>query len=457
MVSQHHPGAELCAFVAALRYEHLPHAVVARTEDLFLDWLGCSLAGRGNRAVGIIESYARRMGPAVGPSEVLISRQRTSPYFAALVNAASSNVVEQTDVHNGAVLHAGAVVFPAVLAAAQELGSSGREMITAAVAGYEAGIRVGEYLGRAHYRIFHTTATVGTIAAALAVGRLLQLDATRMLDALGSAGTQAAGLWEFLRDGADSRQLHVAKASADGLLSAYLARDGFTGARRVLDGPQGLGQAMSGEADASRLTDRLGTRWALAETSFKWHACCRHAHPAADALLALMRDEGVAAGQIQTVTALVHDAALGVLHCTREPQSVDQALFSMSAVLSLIAIFGRAGVDELYGPQRTDARVEAFRARVSMVPDAEIDAAYPSRWIGRVRLLTMDGRRLERTVFHPKGDPENTLSRAEIAQKVQRLAALSGAASEVETRRLVSIALDMRAWCVPPALLAPPA
>ena len=163
-----------------------------------------------------IERHAAAMGPADGPSEVLITRRRTTPLFAAMVNAAAAHVVEQDDVHNGSVFHPAAVVFPPALAVAQTLGRSGRDLLTAAVAGYEVGIRVGEFLGRSHYKIFHTTGTAGTIAAAVTVGRLLNLDAGQMLHALGSAGTQAAGLWEFLRDAADSKQLHTAKAAADG-------------------------------------------------------------------------------------------------------------------------------------------------------------------------------------------------------------------------------------------------
>src|SRR4029079_6484664 len=132
--------------------------------------------------------------------------------------------------------------------------------------------------------VFHTTGTAGTIAAAAAAGRLLGLSALEMGHAFGSAGTQAAGLWEFLRDAADSQKMHTAKAAADGLLAAYLAKDGFTGAKRIFEGARGMAAGMSSDADPARLTDRLGERWALAETSFKFHASCRHTHPAADAL-----------------------------------------------------------------------------------------------------------------------------------------------------------------------------
>src|SRR6266404_3878857 len=212
-----HPSKSLADFAATQRFEDIPAPVLRRAEDLFLDWFGSALAGKGARPVEAIERFAITMGPAVGASEVLISRRHTSPLIAAMVNAASSHFAEQDDVHNGAVFHPGTVVFPPALAVAQSIGSSGSELLTAAVAGYEVGIRVGEFLGRSHYQVFHTTGTAGTLAAAAAVGRLLSLSSEQMLDAFGSAGTQAAGLWEFLRDAADSKQLHTAKAAADGL------------------------------------------------------------------------------------------------------------------------------------------------------------------------------------------------------------------------------------------------
>lgn len=430
-----HSSRILAEFASSLRFEDIPDPVRLRAEDLLLDWLGSALAGKGARPVGIIERTAREMGPVDGPSEVLISRRRTSPLFAALVNGASSHYAEQDDVHNGSVFHPGAVVFPTALAVAQSAGASGRELLAAATAGYEVGIRVGEFLGRSHYRVFHTTGTAGTIAAAAAAGRLLELEPARMLHAFGSAGTQAAGLWEFLRDGADSKQLHVAKAAADGLLSAWLARDGFTGARRILEGEQGMAAGMSSDADPARLTDRLGARWALAETSFKYHASCRHTHPAADALLQVIEEEDLALEDIEHVTAHVHQGAIDVLGAVVEPTGVHQAKFSMGTTLGLIAAHRRAGMQEFAGYD--DARIAAFRPRVRMELDPEVDAAYPLRWIGKVTVKTTDGRMLYGRVDEPKGDPGNTLTRPEIEEKARRLARFSGAASDAEMHALI--------------------
>lgn len=432
-----HPSRTLAAFAAALEYNDIPDAVLRRCEDLFLDWAGSALAGKAGEPVRMVAAYAAQMGPADGPSEVLISRTGTSPFFAAMVNAAASHYIEQDDVHNGSVFHPAAVVFPAALAVAQAVGASGRDLLVASVAGYEVGIRVGEFLGRSHYRIFHTTGTAGTLAAAAAVGRLLGLTPTQMLHAFGSAGTQSAGLWEFLRDAAHSKQLHTAHAAGAGVTAAYLAQQGFTGAKRILEGAQGMAAGMSSDADPSRLTDRLGQRWTLAETSFKYHASCRHTHPAADALQQVLLREKLDASQVESVTAHVHQGAIDVLGAVDVPETVHQAKFSMGTVLGLIAARGRAGVTE-FEASLGDAAVSSFRPRVKMALDTEVDSAYPARWIGKVTVRTRDGRDLHGRVDEPKGDPGNTLDRTEIEDKATRLAAFSAAATPDEMQALIA-------------------
>lgn len=431
----------LCQFLADFTLADVPPAVVQKTKELFLDWFASALAGKGTAPVASIERFADMAGPADGPAQIFCSRRYTSPYFAALVNGAASHVVEQDDVHNGSVFHPAAVVFPAVMAVAQAENRSGAEVLVASIAGYEAGIRIGEFLGRSHYRIFHTTATVGTLAAAVAVGKLWGFDAERMNQALGSAGTQAAGLWEFLRDAADSKQLHTAKAAADGLMSAWLARDGFTGARNILNGAQGMAAGMSTDSDPARLADRLGERWATAETSFKFFASCRHTHPAADALKVLMEREGVKWDEIEAVITHVHQGAIDVLGPVVNPQTVHQAKFSMGTVLGLVAVHGHAGLREFDQYALEDERVADFRNRVSMTLDAEIDAAYPKDWIGRVEVHTKDGRTLHARVDVPKGDPGNSLSKEELEAKALELARFSNSASDAEMQ-----ALFQRAW-----------
>jgi 2-methylcitrate dehydratase PrpD len=438
---------ELASFAANLKASDIPADVMSRAEDLLVDWFGSAIAGKGSRPVELITQFAQNMGgfstTHIGPAEVLVSRKTSSPFFAAMANAAASHVAEQDDVHNGSVFHPATVVFPPVLACAQAIGASGEDVLVAAVAGYEVGIRVGEFLGRSHYKVFHTTGTAGTLAAAAAVGRLLKLSPEQMLHAFGSAGTQSAGLWEFLRDAADSKQLHTAHAASTGLMSAYIAQAGFTGAEHILEGKQGLAAGMSSDNNPSKLIDRLGSRWALAETSFKYYASCRHTHPAADALLQVMLVNKLSPGDIAKVETLVHQGAIDVLGPVTDPATVHQSKFSMGTVLALVAHYQFAGLQE-FDQHFHDDEICAFRERVSMTLDPEVDGAYPQRWIGKVKVHLKNGQILDGRVDEPKGDPGNTLSRAEITDKAMRLAAFSGGASPAEMSKAIDLLWNIR-------------
>jgi 2-methylcitrate dehydratase PrpD len=453
MIFMSSPTAQLAAFAAGLRFDNIPESVVRRAEDLLVDWFGSAVAGHGARPVQSITRFAQAMGAASGPAEIIVNRARTSPYLAAMANAAASHLAEQDDVHNGSVFHPATVVFPAALATAQALGASGQQLLTACVAGYEVGIRVGEFLGRSHYKVFHTTGTAGTLAAAAAVGQLLGLNAQQMQHAFGSAGTQSAGLWEFLRTASDSKQLHTAHAAAAGLMSAYLAQDGFTGAAQIFEGPQGMAAGMSSDADVAKLTDGLPNgeaggkegRWTTAETSFKYHACCRHTHPAADALLQVMQAHALQPEDLARVVTHVHQAAIDVLGPVLRPATVHQSKFSMGTTLGLVARFGHAGLAE-FEQHFLDDATQSLRERVTMELDAEVDAAYPQRWIGKVTVHTTDGRVLQGRVDEPKGDPGNTLSRAEITAKALRLAAFSGGATPVEMQAAVDALWQVAQW-----------
>jgi 2-methylcitrate dehydratase PrpD len=200
---------------------------------------------------------------------------------------------------------------------------------------------------------------------------------------------------------------------------------------------------MSSDADPKKLIDGLGTRWALSETSFKFHASCRHTHPAADALLQVMQVHGLTAADVKRVTAQVHQGAIDVLGPVTDPQTVHQGKFSMGTVLGLVAVLQHAGLSE-FDASYKDAQVVDFRNKVFMELDAEVDAAYPAQWIGKVRVDTHDGRTLHGKVLEPKGDPGNTLSRTELEEKAMRLAQYQKGATETEMR----IAID-RIWQLP--------
>lgn len=203
-----------------------------------------------------------------------------------------------------------------------------------------------------------------------------------------------------------------------------------------------MAAGMSSDADPARLTDRLGQRWATADTSFKYHASCRHTHPSADALLALMQTHGLKADDIAAVTTHVHQGAIDVLGRVTVPATVHQAKFSMGTVLALAVEYGHAGLNE-FEQHFLAPRVAALRDRVTMQLDAEVDRAYPQRWIGKVSVATRDGRTLSARVDEPKGDPGNTLTRGELEDKAQRLAAYGKGATPQEMEALIA-----RVWTV---------
>ena len=309
--------ARLAEFAAQLRFAAHPAAGAAQAPKTC--WSTGSAPRWPARARGRSRRsprFAETMGPADGPSEVLIDRSTNSPYLAAMVNAAASHCRRAGRRAQRLGVPSGDGGVPG--RAGRGTGDSARaarSLLTAAVAGYEVGIRVGEFLGRSHYKVFHTTGTAGTLAAAAAAGQLLGLTPAQMLHAFGSAGTQSAGALGVPARRRPIRSscttAHAAGSRADG----GLPRQGrlHRRARRSSKAPQGLAAGMSSDADPARLGRRLGSAGRLAETSFKYHASCRHTHPAADALLQVMREHDLAADDIARVVAHVHQGAIDVL------------------------------------------------------------------------------------------------------------------------------------------------
>lgn len=411
----------LAHFIARTHYDEIPEPVVTGMKALMIDWFGSVLAGQHFYPINLFKQYARVMGPDSGSSTIFGETYKSSPYFAAFLNGASGHLLEQDDLHNSSVFHPATVVFPALFAAAEDLNCSGKEVLEAAVVGYEAGIRIGEFLGTSHYQIFHTTSTVGSISAAIAVGKLMNFDQEQVLNLIGNAATQSAGLWAFLEDAADSKQLHTAKANANGILAAYMTREGLKGARNALEGLQGLANGMSQNADADCLADALGQRWATIETSFKFHASCRHTHPASDALLSLMQEQQLTYKDIVHVKAFVHQAAIDVLGPITDPKTIHQSKFSMGTVMGLLAVYGKAGLDEFSQYALTDARVIDFRKKVEMILDRDVNQAYPKEWHGKVEVMTVSGKSYQHFLRYPKGDPENALTNEELEGKFLNL------------------------------------
>ncbi|CAI7567286.1 unnamed protein product [Penicillium manginii] len=408
----------LATWAANLRYRDIPDDVVQKTKDFFLDTLGCAIAGRHHPAVNAMARFAVQMGPSNGKSELIDGALKftTSPAFASLVNGASSHVVEQDDLHNRSIMHPATVIFPAALAVAQDLKSSGEEFITACVVGYEVGCRR-----------FHSTATGGVIGVAAATAHLLKLNAEQTLSAIGTAGTQAAGLWQFLMDATHSKQVHTGKACFDGIFAAHSARDGLLGPRDILEGPKAMGVALvPGDTNPEAIDRNLGVDFEVSRSSFKWHASCRHTHPSVDALLNLMKKNNVGFDDIESVVTRTYQAALNVLGLSGRGETVHQSKFSMGFVLAIAAKKGQAMITDFTEEDLNDTALRDFQNRVTMELDADIDSAFPEKWQGTVIVTCRSGQKFTESVEFAKGDPELPLTREEIERKTRALAIYGG-------------------------------
>jgi 2-methylcitrate dehydratase PrpD len=415
----------LAAKVAALRTAPLPPALLTRAHDLVLDHLGVALGG-----VGEDSSIALRAGLATlalrGNATVLGTDVRLPAPQAALANGAAAHALEMDDTHRGGSIHLGASVFPAALAAAELAGASGETVLRAAIAGYEVAARLAMAVGpAAHYRRgFHPTGTCGAFGAAAAAGLVLGLDEAQLTDALGIAGSQAAGSMEFLTDGAWTKRLHPGWAACAGLHAAALARAGFKAPHTIVEGRFGF---LAGYSDASD-PDAVSAEGppALLDTSIKPHACCRYMQGPIDAVLALRAEHGVAPAHVARIEVGMLEAAFPIVcdpaDAKRRPASVVDAQFSLPFGVAVALVCGRASPEEFALPLLADPTVRDLMDRVSAVRDPALDAVYPRTWPAWVRLVLRDGRRLEADVTHPRGDPENFPTRDELRAKFRTLA-----------------------------------
>jgi 2-methylcitrate dehydratase PrpD len=430
----------LADFIGKTSYETLPADVHEMAKLCFLDWLGSAIAGTGALPTDIVIDLVKELG---GNEEatMVTSGERTSSLWAAFVNGAASHIVETDDIHRTGLVHPSVVVIPAGLAIAEREGSSGRDLITAIALGYEMAIRVGQALGPSHYEKWHTTGTAGTFGAAAAAAKLLALDAEQTVWALGSAGTQAAGVWEFLADGAMSKQLHAGKAAMNGALAALLAQRGFTAAERIFDGEKGFLKATSRDVRLEKLTEGLGDRWEMLGTSFKPYAACRHIHSAIDATVQALRGRQLPPREVERLTVRLYGAALDL--CERvEATTPYAAKFNIPFCVATAVRYGKVG-PEAFTEERLEERdIKELMRRVVLKRDDELDELYPQKWPAVVEIVTRDGRREEVRVETPKGDPENPMSREDLAAKFRDLTRKHIPGQRVERYLQIALRLD---------------
>lgn len=405
---------QLGSYIAALNFNDLPSEVVVAARTAVMDWLGSVVGGSTEEPARITARVVRESGG--NPQATLIGFDtKTSALGAALVNGASCHILELDDLHRKSILHAAAPVISAAAAASEMAGLSGRDFITAVVAGYETGIRVAEAVTPSHYYYWHTTATCGTFGAAAAASRALGLSAAETAHALGNAGSQAAGLWEFLRDGAMTKHLHAGKAAQNGLLAALLAREGFTGASAILEGEKGFFRATAPEYAVERVTAGLGREYRLLENSYKIYPSCRHTHSGADLAIKLAR-EGLDPETVEAVRIKTYSGAVDLVG-NAKPATSYQAKFSYAYCVCYALVHGKLDLDSFNVAEGIEPAVQQLLSRCRVEADPEIEKLYPSRWPAGLEIDLVGGQILRERTDYPRGDPENPAPPEEMREK----------------------------------------
>ncbi len=424
---------KLSAFAADLKIEDLDCKLVSRFKTYLLDAVGCGLHGRSQPWARAVNRFVKAQK---GSREATLWRENFRGPCAnvALGLGVMIHGFDFDDYHN-AKIHPGAPVIPAAFTVGEWKGVSGNDILTAMVAGYETMIRVSLATGpnASRLRGWHLTGTTGTFGAAAAAGRLLGLGGDKMANALGVAGAQSAGLWAFTADGSMTKRFHAGRAAQSGVMAAILVRGGFTGPTSILEAADGgFCRATSDDVDFPLATKDLGARFLSGDTNIKPYSCCASSHSAVDAVLALKREHGFQAAEVEKV---VVKTARGVqLQCGFEYQAkgVVQAQMSLQYIVAVTLLENTALLEQFSDAKIADPAVVALAKRVEVAVDPDIDKLYPKRYPNRVEIILRNGQRWETRVDFPKGSVEQPMTFDEVAGKFRSLAGGTMTASEAD-------------------------
>ena len=429
--------ATLAAYVANLKHDDIPQEVQGRAKALTLDFLGSAIRARrdAESTPSLLKMLETLRLDGAGEATVFGDARTWTPAVAALLNGALGHSLDFDDTHADSSLHASAPVVPAAFAVGEMVAASGREVLTAIVAGYEVCCRLGNALDpTSHYaRGFHPTATAGTYGAAAAAAKLFELSQDRIVAAFGVSGSQAAGSLQFLVNGAWNKRYQVGAAAMNGVIAASLARNDFVGAIESVEGKHGLLVGYSDNAHPDKATAGLGATFETMKIGIKPYPSCRYTHAAIDALIAMRRDHNLTPDQIKRVEIGLHRNGItltGDAATKRHPRSVVGGQFSMFFTGAVALDQGRFGWDDY--DRLGDAAIDALADRFDVVQDDRLEIGRSHPFGARVSIETEDGVH-ERLYPDPSGEPSSFPDRTAMQQKFLTLArpVLAGRADQL--------------------------
>jgi 2-methylcitrate dehydratase PrpD len=398
----------LCSHLAAARYDDLTPAARHEARRGVLDWIGCALAGSGHPTIGKLIDVLQEIGGRP-QATVLARRLKLGLLDAPLANGQMGHVLDFDDTHmGGVVLHTSSPVLAALLALAERSATRGADLMLAYAVGFEAGVRSGRTAPGHHKGGWHLTGTLGSIAAGVAAGKLLGLDAQRLTYAMGIAATQAAGLQQ--NRGTMCKSFHAGKAAANGVLAALLAEHGFDSTQEAIEGQKGFARIYSDVAEPDQLVAGLEGGWLIESNGHKPYACGVVLHPLIDALVAIRNRDDIDPAQVREISVRVHPLVLAITGVI-EPQSGLQSKFSTVHSAAVALIDGAAGIAQYSDARAADPVVAALRRKVKPVADESVrkDEAHA--------VVVTDRGRLECHVAHASGTTDNPMTDPAIEAK----------------------------------------
>lgn len=423
---------DLATFAQALAIEAIPEKVKTAACHCLLDTVSVSCGAAKCELIENIRKTYMCFGAAKGDLRASIwgTNEKGPLLTAVFVNAMAGHFYELDDVHCESKTHIGTVVIPAAYSLAEALGSSGEELVTAIVVGYEVTARIGMAFGVTGHRKlgWHSTSTAGIFGAAAACGRLIHLSVDEMENALGLAGTQAFGRWAFLEEGATCKILHPARAATSGCESAFLASAGMTGPKNILmakDG--GLIEVMAKEPALNCLSEELGKNWAILSMDNKPYPCCRSTHSSIDAALALKREHLLSADKIQTIDIETYE--VGKLQCASSqgsltPKTPMEAKFSTPYAVACALLRDGVGLKDFMPDAVMNNKIQILLQKVNVCANEMFSRAYPQHWGCQMKITCTDGNFYEISITDASGSKDVPLTEAQLLAKSEQMLAL---------------------------------
>ena len=417
-------------FVDELSWTRLPAEVRQIALELFTDWFANAAAGFTSPLSQALLSLAPIYD---GPGRALRvgDLKPVEPLWAALINAGAAHALEFDDSYRAGLYHPGAPILSAAFSGACRAEAPGTELLTALVAGYEISLRLALAVNPAHYKLWHTTGTVGAFGAAAAAARTLGLDPRQTSCAFGLAGTQAAGLWEVLPDAPQAKNLHPAKAAHAGLLAALLSQQGIEGPITIFEGKRGFFSAMvPGPVDVRTCTAGLGEEWLTPTTTIKYYPVCGHTMTSIEASLKLHGQ--FSRTEVEEIEVRAHPVSLQVAGQSF-PADEYQAKFSIPYCAAVALLKGRVGQEEFSRELRESREINDLLKRIKLVPDDGLGRV-PGQRPARITLRLYGGKACTASAAVRKGDPELPMTADEKRDKFLTLTGQvwgSGAAGRV--------------------------